>query len=80
MLNTTEILIIAFGSMTTVILLGLCVKRHIKENMQRKIESFKKRVTKKRIKPILMMTDEELREECDRHEVRTQELTQENFV
>lgn len=83
MLNTTEKLIIIFGSISSILLVGICVKRHIQTITQKRIDNFRQRFVKKRIKPIALMTDKELREELNEqtnNEIRTQELTNENFV
>lgn len=64
-----EILMIIFGSIPSIIL----IKIYLNSRGQ-------KRVMKKKIKPILMMTDEELREEIEKQEIRTQELTEDNLV
>ena len=81
--QNTQALIIAVTSLSSVIMMCCCYNYYkgIKaEQSKNKLDNTRKKsMVKNKVKPIIQMTDEELKDEFEQYEIRTPQLTgQEN--
>lgn len=84
-MTSTPLFIITISSVISGVLLCCCLRycknRHKEEKEKNRLENTRKRLmVKHKIKPIIQMTDEELKDEYEQYEIRQSQLIGEQNV
>lgn len=78
MINNTEIFLICLGSFIFILLFVFCIKfyKDINTKLKEKnVANKRKKIILKRVKPIICISDEEVKDEFENNQIRIEELT-----